>query len=206
MRGKTVFVNGRPVDNVLVYPTGSSNAASNSKNDITDLVGGISDYTLYFPDDYTEDLYGATVTVNGRDCEVLGYADHVDMKSVFGNWQGSWDMVVRVQRVHGDISKHIRVLAKIVKRDILGQRSEESVTVYDGDAQVRFSSGDEGDEKIRTESRQTFVFVFPWQNGLDSYKTQQLTVEYNGGTYDVASVENIDERARYASIKAVQHV
>lgn len=206
LNGKTVYVDGRAVENVLVYPTGSEYSSKNTKSDITDLLGGIADYTLYFPDTYTGDLYGKTVTVNGKECEVLGSPDHVDQKSVFGNWRGCWDMVVRVQRVQGDISKPIRVIASVVTRDNLGYRSVEGRCIYDGLAQVRFSSGTETGEKMRTESNQTYVFVFPWTDDLRDYTTQQLTVQYNDGVYDVISVESISERDDYASIKAVRHV
>lgn len=203
MIGKTVFVDGFAVNNVLIQP---NNDNQNVSDDITIPVGGIYDYTLYFPDDYTEDLYGKTITVNGKECSVIGAPDHMDMKSIFGSWRGCWDMVVRVQRIHGDITKYIKVMAKVITRDSLGKRSEQEICVYEGLGQVRFLKGDEQTANISTKSNQIYYFVFDWCDELNKYSTQQITIEYNNRTYDVLSIDNIDESSKYASIMAVEHV
>lgn len=197
LRGETVYVDGKPIDDVLVHCGESALVASS----IDDWQGAYADYTLYFPMSYQEDLTGRHITVRGIDTEVLGHPDHERPMSVFGRWHGRWDMTVRVRRVIAGAAQTLSVIAKMVERDGIGRRVEKVETLYSGAGQARMSSGAETDRSDGTMSSASYVFVIDWLDALRDYQTQQLFVEYDGRTFDVISVENKDERSETAILR-----
>ena len=203
MRGETVYVGTTAVENVLVHP-GEFDDRNYIATDISKPVGTVADYTLYFPMSYTDDLDDRHITVRGYDCEVLGHCDHERPKQVFGNWLGQWDMTVRVKRTLASMSETIQVLRTVVTRDTLGNRSTQTVEMYNGTGQARKESGSESQDE-GTISTETWFFVVPWNSDYSTTQTQQLSIVYDGRTYDVIQVIDIDWKHEQASIKAVWH-
>lgn len=205
MTGETVLVDGTdPVENVLVASAGY-NQVPVTKAEINRPEGPVADYTLYFPIEYNEDLTGRKITVRGYECDVLGQPDHERPRQVFGTWFGNWDMVVYANRTLAPYAETIKIFCTTYTRDYLGNRTAGTPEkLYDGPAQARLEEMDEQAEKPGTISRETRFFVLPWQTSLAGKSTQSLSVEWNGGIYDVLSVENVDEKGETASIKGVR--
>ena len=210
MTGETVYIDGVAVDGVLVNTSGF-NKGVKTASDITDEVGPVSDFVLYFPSDYSGELLHKHITVRGIDCEVINAPAHEEPERVFQSWLvspgfGQWDMVVYADRTRPEYAETITVLYKRYTRDALGDRTlAETQTLYSGTAQVRYNSETETDAKSATRTRAEYYFVTPHITGIDALPTQCLTVEYDGGVYDVESVENINEKDAKTSMRAVRH-
>lgn len=201
MRGETVLIDGEPVENVLVHV--GEYGSSQTPTDVTDEIGPVADYTLYFPKNYAGSLTGKTATVRGIDCEVLGVPDHERPDKVFGAWIGNWDMLARVRKVVAGYKEHVAIYATTVTRDALGSRTTTVKKIYEGAAQVRFSQADESNTEGGYKSSKSVYVIVPWDDALAAYQTQEITIDYAGKTYDVASVENVGEAGKRASIRAV---
>ena len=205
MRGETVYVDGMPVENVLVSPGESSAAGALMATSLDDWQGAYADYSLYFPMTYDEPLDGKTITVRGVPCDVLGYPEHYRPQHVFDGWRGQWDMTVRVRQTIGGAAETIELIAKTVTRDFVGRRTEATETLYNGEGQARMDTGSETSANGGTEALTGFVFVIPWLEALDTHQPQQLFVIYDGRTYDIQSVENKDEKDVTAVLRGEWH-
>lgn len=203
LNGEIVYVGSDAVDNVLVH-VGEFERGHLEVSDISKPVGTNVDYTLYFPMTYTDDLTGKHITVRGYDCKVLGHPDHERPKQVFGRWLGQWDMQVHVERTLAAFAETVQVLKTVVTRDTMGNRTTQTVELYNGSGQARKQSGDEGGDQ-GTVSTETWFFVIPWLNEYKTTQTQQLTIVFENRTYDVVEVLDHDWEHNYASIKAVWH-
>lgn len=203
MIGERVLVNGKAVDNVLVNTGEAATFNTMNQIDIHDFVGPYADYVLYFPMTYTDDLAGATITVRGYDCDVIGHPDHLRPKQVFGSWYGDWDMTVRAKKTLASKAEHIRLYAVKVSRDYLGNRQKQEITLFDGDAQARQDTAGENITDAGTRSREAYLFVLDWLPDLDEYQTQELFVDYRGKTFNVESVKDKDERNKTATLRGV---
>lgn len=202
MIGETVYVDGEPVENVLVEP-GQLRGADN----IALPDGAYVDYTLQFPTDYPGPLHDAAVTVRGVECETLNYADHWRPADVFGTWSGSWDMTVLVGRRLGDYTAAIEVRALSAVLDALGDPVTSDLLVWAGNAQARMESGGESaGESEETLASETWRFVAPWDAAFGQLRPQSTYIAYKGARYDVTSIENVDERSQAVSFEAVRHV
>lgn len=78
------------VDGVLVAPGNTADLAGNIRPD-----GVRIDFTLYFPSTFTASLRGATVTVRGIACRVVGDPQQ------YLDTPGHWNRVVQVEVTHG---------------------------------------------------------------------------------------------------------
>ena len=201
MIGETVYVDGAPVENVLVEP-----GQHRGYDNIALPDGAYVDYTLLFPIEYQEAVHDATVTVRGVECETLNYADHWRPADVFGTWSGSWDMVVLVGRRLGDYTAAIEVRSLSAVVDALGDPVTTDSLVWAGNAQARMESGSEaaGDDE-ETLATETWHFVAPWTQAFGQLRPQSTYISYKGARYDVTSIENVDERSKTASFEAVRH-
>ena len=204
MRGKTVLVNGEPVENVLV------NVGEHvDEVDITGPAGTEIAYTLAFPSSYEGPLADAIVTVNGVECRTVGYADHLDPASVFGSWGLDWDMTVLVERVPGDMSQPVAIYLVEVVYDDMGDPHRSRTPLYEGMAQARMDSGvGASGEKPAPDgtvtATETWWFVVPWQEAFGSLRPNHAEIEMAGATYDVKSVEDVGMRGEFASFRAVR--
>lgn len=208
MRGEIVYVDGSPVDNVLVHPGESSSSGTMDASNITDWVGPIADYILYFPITYTERLDGRTVEVRGITCDIIGHPDHERPQHVFEGWAGEWDMMVRAKRTQAEKMEYITVIVRTASRasDGSGRREEPSDDViFEGYAQARKDTGSESKKKDGTESKETFMFVLDWDDRFASTPTQRLFVSYNGKEYNITSVTNKDEEGITAVLRGEWH-
>lgn len=203
LTGETVYVDDKAISNVLVHIGESGTFNTMNAIDINNFVGPYADYILYFPDTYTDDLTGKNITVRNIECEVIGRPDHERPKSVFEGWLGCWDMTVRVKKVLAEQAERIQIIATVVTRDELGNRTTKRLSMYEGPGQARQENASENEIDAGTNSSISYVFVVDWFDALSNYQTQQLSVIYNDRTYNVQSIENIDEKNQTASIKAV---
>lgn len=204
MRGETVIADGVTVENVLVSPTGYD-AGPRSFDAISRPVGPVADYTLFFPFEFTNDITGKKVIVRGEECDVLGHPGHYKQRDVFGSWLGAWDMVVYANRTVAANAEHITVVYTHFVRDSLGDRTMDAqVVLYSGMAQARFSGATEGDAEFATVAKDTYYFVLPYSAEIHDAPTQCLTVTYRDETYDVQSIEDIEEKHEKLSLRAVR--
>lgn len=199
--GETVKVNGKTVENVLVH-SGDSQAVGTA-SDAGNYVGPIAQYTLYFPETYTDEIAGATVEVRGHSCKVIGYPDHERPRQVFGHWTGLWDMVVRVGKTEADVDELVRIYATEVQRNVLGDRYVATIDLFNGSAQVRQIKEDEANKTPGTIATKKISIVTDWFDAFNEYQPQSLFVEYLGKTFNVYSVENINEDGETACLEAV---
>ena len=202
MQGETVSVNGTSVDDVLVHVGDASEETDDSRPS-----GAVIAYTLYFPMTYVGTLSnGDTVTVREHACRVIGFADHERPDHVFGAWSGRHDMVVRVERVAGDMSASITVSSLSVKRDSVGKPTTTTTAVWTGNAQARMTSGSESQGRSAlTDASETWVFVAPWQSAFATLAPSSTVITYGSVDYDVTSIENADEKSEFAVFGAVRH-
>lgn len=204
MIGETVIVDGKDVENVLVSSSGYNKVGTEGDTDITDWIGPVADYKLYFPIDFTTDLTGKTVTVRGIECEVMGHPDHEHPREVFGAWNGNWDMVAAVKRVLPEQAETITVYYTEVTRDYLGKRTLGTPSViYTGAAQARQEKAGENVAQTGRVSNAIYYFVIPYVSGIYELPTQCLTVSYRERIFDVESIEDVSEKGERISIKAV---
>lgn len=201
MIGETVYVDGEPVENVLVEPGNSKDASEMSLP-----LGTVVDYTLRFPADYPGPLHDAKVTVRGNELDTLTFADHWRPADVFGSWSNPWDMTVLVGRTLGDYTATVRIVALSATLDALGDPVTSEAEVYEGPAQARLSYGSEpsGDSSV-SEPTETWYFVVPWHAGFESLRPGSTFVDYGGARYDARVVRNVDGKSETLSVEAVRH-
>ena len=201
MNGRTVTFDGAEVDDVLVEPGLSKDAA-----EVRLPAGARVDYTLRMRCDAEPPSHGAKAVVDGIELDVLNVPAHWRPGEVFGTWSNPYDMTVLVGRTLGDFASEVSIVAAVVAVDALGDPVRTEVAVYDGPAQARMESGTEpAGEDAEKEPRETWWFVVPWLDALAAYRPDALFVDCGGARYDVVSVENIENASENASIKAVRH-
>lgn len=209
MRGETVYVDGAPVDNVLVRPGEHLDEA-----DVSVPAGTVIAYTLGFPASYPGSISGAKVTVRGHTCDSVGFCDHVRPRDVFGDaWDAGicpWDMTVPVQLCEGAMDAEISIMSTSAVYDGAGRPVRTSEAVYEGTAQARRSqsAAGGGEDLLADGSKrpvETWFFVVPWQDSFAVLRPSNATVAMGGAVYDVSSIENVGGRSEYASFEAVRH-
>jgi head-tail adaptor len=201
--GETVYIDGEPVENVLVSASGYNKIGTEGDVDIDRLIGPLADYKLYFPMSYTDDLTGKKVTVRGIECEVIGHPDHEHPDRVFGTWSTPWDMAVAVKRVLPWNAEYVTIRYAATGRDVMGNRiTAEPAVIWQGMAQARQEKSDETVAATGRVSSSTYYFVVPYIQGIYVMPTQRLSVLYRNKVFDVASIEDIDEKHETLSIRA----
>lgn len=200
MNGETVYIDGEPVDNVLVEP-----GLSNDAEDIKRPVGARVDYTLRFPIGSVIPAHGAKAAVRGASLDVLNVPDHWRPQDVFFAWSNPWDMTVLVGRSLGDFTRTVSIVSIAATVDALGDPVASEEAVYEGAAQARMDSGAEspGDSSV-TDSEETWFFVVPWDEAFRPLRPQSTYILCDGARYDVQSVEDVDGKGEHASFKAVR--
>lgn len=195
-----MYVDGEPVENVLVEPGNARDAA-----EVTLPVGTVVDYTLRFPESFEGPLHDAKVTVRGVELDTLVYADHWRPREVFGSWSNPWDMTVLVGRTLGDYSATARIVALIATVNALGDPVQSEEAVYEGPVQARQSYGSEpsGSDSVSLPS-ETWHFVVPWSDAFSSLRPSSTYVDYGGARYDVRVIANVDGKSETASFEAVR--
>ena len=200
MIGETVYVDGEPVEDVLVEPGTARDAA-----EVSLPMGTVVDYTLRFPCSYEGPLHDTKVTVRGVELDTLNYSDHWRPAEVFGTWSNPWDMTVLVGRTLGDYTATVRVVSVQSTLDALGDPVTAEEVVYDGVAQARMSYGTEqaGTDEL-TMPTETWYFVMPWQSAFAALRPQSTYISYDGARYDVRAIKNVDNASETASFEAVR--
>lgn len=199
MHGETVYLDGVPVDNVLVEP-----GLARDAQDITLPAGTVVDYTLRFPIEHRGPVHDAKITVRGRELDTLVFADHMDPLSVFGTWSGDWDMTVIVGR-SGDYTALLEVVELISTVDAMGDPVTVERTVYSGMGQARNESGS-GPAGSAVEQRyvETWWFVIPWQEAFATLRPPSTLIRYGGSEFNAIRIVNVDQKSETASFEAVR--
>lgn len=207
MRGETVFVDGIPVENVLVRPGDHSEEA-----DVSVPAGVVVAYTLAFPSSYAGSVRRARVTVRGQECEVVGFSDHARFGHVFaGAWDHAlcpWDMLVPVRLCEGEMTADVAIFKTSTTYDELGRPVRERIAVFEGKAQARRAATSADGEEVMPDGSsravETWFFVVPWRDGFSSLRPETTSVEMAGIEYDVISVEDVGASSSFLSVKAVR--
>lgn len=200
MRGEAVLVNGSQVDNVLVEPGEHADEES-----IEVPTGTKVAYTLRFPIAYDGTVSDAVVTVRGKECRTVGFSDHYRPQDVFGSWGGDWDMTVLVTLVEGDMAASITVYAVTAAVNSLGYPETSEEAVYSGLAQARMEGGlEKPGDTAEVDVSETWHFVVPWQSGFAVLRPQSTRVSYNGASYDVVRIKNVDNASHHCDFEAVR--
>lgn len=87
--------------------------------------------------------------------------------------------------------------------DDIGNPSEEWQDYKTCYAYVNGLSGREYWEAAVVHGENTVEFVFRWKSFFDSMNTKQYRLLFNGGIYDITSIDNIQFRNKTVKIKAV---
>lgn len=87
--------------------------------------------------------------------------------------------------------------------DDIGNPSEEWQNYKTCYAYVNGLSGREYWEAAVVHGENTVEFVFRWKPFFDSMNTKQYRILFNGGIYDITSIDNIQFRNKTVKIKAV---
>lgn len=87
--------------------------------------------------------------------------------------------------------------------DDIGNPSEEWQDYKTCYAYVNGLSGREYWEAAVVHGENTVEFVFRWKPFFDSMNTKQYRLLFNGGIYDITSIDNIQFRNKTVKIKAV---
>lgn len=87
--------------------------------------------------------------------------------------------------------------------DDIGNPSEEWQEYKTCYAYVNGLSGREYWEAAVVHGENTVEFVFRWKPFFDSMNTKQYRLLFNGGIYDITSIDNIQFRNKTVKIKAV---
>lgn len=87
--------------------------------------------------------------------------------------------------------------------DDIGNPSEEWQKYKTCYAYVNGLSGREYWEAAVVHGENTVEFVFRWKPFFDSMNTKQYRLLFNGGIYDITSIDNIQFRNKTVKIKAV---
>lgn len=87
--------------------------------------------------------------------------------------------------------------------DDIGNPSEEWQEYKTCYAYVNGLSGREYWEAAVVHGENTVEFVFRWKPFFDSINTKQYRLLFNGGIYDITSIDNIQFRNKTVKIKAV---
>lgn len=196
--GETVLVDGQPVENVLVSP---SDKEAVELVDITLPVGQRVYCRLDIPKSYTEPLHGRTVTVRGENLRVI------DDRLAYEEWNtpGDWNRYAFCSRTTGDYADDITVMALVTTFDELGDPITNREEIYSGPAQARMSSGAEsGGTALQTDVTEKWFFVVPWQSDFGGLRPRSTEIIYDDNTYDVISIENVDNASEVATFEAMR--
>lgn len=87
--------------------------------------------------------------------------------------------------------------------DDIGNPSEEWQDYKTCYAYVNGLSGREYWEAAVVHGENTVEFVFRWKPFFNSMNTKQYRILFNGGIYDITSIDNIQFRNKTVKIKAV---
>lgn len=87
--------------------------------------------------------------------------------------------------------------------DDIGNPSEEWQEYKTCYAYVNGLSGREYWEAAVVHGENTVEFVFRWKPFFDSMNTKQYRILFNGGIYDITSIDNIQFRNKTVKIRAV---
>ena len=200
MHGETVYLDGVPVDNVLVEPGLARDAA-----DIELPAGTKVDYTLRFPISCPGPVSDAKVTVRGIELDTLVHADHWNPGAVFGTWSGDWDMTVLVGRTPGDYTQAVAVIRLVSTVDAMGDPATSEEVVWQGLAQARNADGSgRPADALEQMDSETWWFVMPWQDGFTELRPASTLIRYAGADYSVTRIVNVDQKSETASFEAVR--
>lgn len=199
MNGRTILVNGYPVNNVLITP--------GDPTELSDF-SAVKEYlTLYFPRNYEDGgtLLDAKINIDGNIYRTEGATAYYTPESIFGGWLGSWDTKTKVYRIIPRLNETLYVYTTVVSRNYAGERTEADVSLYIGKGQARPQEDTENTANGGTEATRAYKFVIPWIDELKQYELQKLYIDYDSKKYKVSSVQNYQEQSEWAVIVGECH-